>query len=203
MWHMLQTTLQPGQIDHYRIAAADDSVLSYAQVIEYWCNNPDFAGFFSGQLAASPFSAFLWETPPITRASIQRPFECVLVDSPCLAHATPDAAAFSEYFDTESGRTMACFDNLGGDARLIAPCPLEPVSACTHLAAFLRQAPVEATQQLWKAVSVAVTETLGDEPLWISTCGLGVYWLHVRLDNFPKYYRYTPYQSVGDCRVTS
>ena len=34
MWRMLQTKLQPGQIDQYRIAAADGSVLSYAQVIE-------------------------------------------------------------------------------------------------------------------------------------------------------------------------
>ena len=195
MWHMLQTTLQPGQIDHYRITTADNSLLSYAQVIEYWRIDRDFAGFFSGQLAASPFSAFLWETPPITRASIQRPFECVLVDSAHLARAAPDTTAFAEHFEAASGRTMVSFDNLGGDARLIAPCPLEPVSACTHLAAFLRQAPAEATQQLWQAVSAAVTETLGDEPLWISTCGLGVYWLHVRLDSFPKYYRYAPFQS--------
>jgi len=197
MWRMLQTTLQPEQIDHCRVAAADGSVLSYAQVIEYWSSEPDFVRFFSGQLAASPFAAFLWETPPITRTSIHRPFEYVLVNSPRLARAAPDSTAFAEHFNAASGKTMSSFGNLGGDARLVAPCPLKPVTACTHLAAFLRQAPAATTQQLWQAVSSAVTETLGDEPLWISTCGLGVYWLHVRLDSFPKYYRYAPYQSPG------
>jgi len=195
MWHMLKTKLQPGQIDQYRIVAADGSILSYAQVIEYWRSDPDFIGFFSGQLAASPFGAFLWETPPITRSSIQRPFECVLVDNPGLARAAPDSTAFAEHFEAASGSTVCSFENLGGDARLVAPCPLEPITACTHLAAFLRQAPAAATQQLWRAVSVAVTEILSDQPMWISTCGLGVYWLHIRLDSFPKYYRYTPYQS--------
>ena len=38
---------------------------------------------------------------------------------------------------------------------------------------------------------------LSDQPLWVSTCGLGVYWLHVRLDSFPKYYRYAPYQTFS------
>lgn len=195
MWHMVLTTLQPGQLDHYRIAAADGSVLSYAQVIEYWSSDADFVRFFFGQLAASPFSAFLWETPPVTRTNIQRPFECVLVNNPGLAHAAPDSTAFAEHFQAASDQTIVSFDNLGGDARLIAPCPLEPVTACTHLAAFVRQAPAAAIQHFWQSVSSVVTETLGDQPLWISTCGLGVYWLHVRLDSFPKYYRYAPYQS--------
>jgi hypothetical protein len=28
---------------------------------------------------------------------------------------------------------------------------------------------------------------------WISTSGLGVPWVHVRLDRYPKYYQYGPY----------
>ncbi|TCK18263.1 hypothetical protein DFR30_1539 [Thiogranum longum] len=195
MWHMIQEQLQPGSTDPYRITADDGSVLSYAQVIEHWGNNTSFALFFSKQLAASAFEAFLWETPPITRDSLQRPFEYVLVDSPRLARASPDSTAFAEHFETDRGQMMVSFDNLGGDARLIAPCPLEPVSACTHLAAFLRQAPANAVVELWRSVSEAVSSALSDQPLWVSTCGLGVYWLHVRLDSVPKYYRYAPYQT--------
>jgi hypothetical protein len=197
MWHMMQKELQPGQVEQYQIAASDGLVLSYAQVIEYWRSDPDFARFFSGQLAASAFDAFLWETPPVTRTSIHRPFEFVLVDSPPLARAVPDAAAFAEHFDAASGQAVVSFDNLGGDARLVAPCPVQPVTACTHLAVFLRKAPTAVAVQLWQEVSVAITRALNDQPLWVSTCGLGVYWLHVRLDSFPKYYRYAPYQSPG------
>ena len=27
-----------------------------------------------------------------------------------------------------------------------------------------------------------------DQKLWVSTSGLGVFWLHLRLDSYPKYY---------------
>lgn len=194
MWRMVRKELQPGCIEQLGIMAADGSTMSYAQVIECWRSDPDFAAFFSAELACSAFDAFLWETPPLTRLTVDRTFECVLVDSPALARATPDATAFAEHFVAGAGPVIVNFDNLGKDARLIAPCPLQPVTACTHLAAFLRQAPASATVQLWREVSVAVARALSERPLWISTCGLGVYWLHVRLDGFPKYYRYVPYQ---------
>ncbi|MFC1774307.1 DUF6940 family protein [Pseudomonadota bacterium] len=197
MWQMQRKELQSGRIEQYQIVAADGSKMSYAQVVDCWGREPEFASFFSGQLASSAFDAFLWETPPVSRTSIHRPFECVLIDSPPLARAAPDATAFTEHFAAGSGQVIVSFDNLGGDARLISPCPLEPATACTHLAVFLRDAPVAAVVQLWQQVSVAITNALNDQPLWVSSCGLGVYWLHVRLDSFPKYYRYTPYQSPG------
>jgi len=195
VWRIIKKELQPGRLEHYQIVTADDSLMSYAQVIECWANDALFAEFFSDQLASSAFAAFLWETPPITRATVHRSFECVLVDSPSLARAAPDAVTFAEHFQAGAGQAMVCFENLGGDARLVAPCPLEPLAACTHLAGFLREAPARVRIKLWQEVSAAVKRVLSEQPVWISTCGLGVYWLHVRLDSFPKYYRYTPYQS--------
>jgi len=192
---MVRKELQPGRIDQYQIVATDGAVLSYAQVIECWSSDPGFTRFFSGQLASSLFAAFLWETPPVTRKSVHRPFECVLVDSPQLAHALPDAITFAEHFAAGPGQAITSFDNLGGDARLVIPCPIQPVTACTHLAAFLREAPAALIVQFWREVSLHITRVLNEQPLWVSTCGLGVYWLHVRLDSFPKYYRYAPYRS--------
>ena len=32
-----------------------------------------------------------------------------------------------------------------------------------------------------------------DRPMWLSTCGTGVAWVHMRLDQRPKYYTYTPF----------
>jgi len=37
---------------------------------------------------------------------------------------------------------------------------------------------------------------ISDRPTWLSTAGLGVYWLHLRLDSRPKYYRYQPYKAA-------
>jgi len=41
-------------------------------------------------------------------------------------------------------------------------------------------------------------------PSWLSACGLGVYWLHSRLDPKPKYYVYEPFKlpSVSSGRYT-
>lgn len=36
---------------------------------------------------------------------------------------------------------------------------------------------------------------LGAKPVWLSTAGAGVPWLHVRLDDHPKYYGYALYRS--------
>ena len=33
-----------------------------------------------------------------------------------------------------------------------------------------------------------------EDPVWVSTNGDGVAWLHVRIDERPKYYAYAPYR---------
>ena len=35
---------------------------------------------------------------------------------------------------------------------------------------------------------------IGIQPIWLSTAGMGVPWLHVRLDSRPKYYAFGPYR---------
>src|ERR1044071_744664 len=58
--------------------------MSYSEVLRLWQHDADFRSFFIGLLADAPFSAFRWETPPITAALVDRPFEFVLLDSPGL-----------------------------------------------------------------------------------------------------------------------
>ncbi len=56
---------------------------------------------------------------------------------------------FSEHFS--KARSNVAFDNLGGDARLVAPCPLhKDYDRYTHLAAFVRNA--DSTQVLMRSV---------------------------------------------------
>jgi len=80
------------------------------------------------------------------------------------------------------------------DLVLVVPCPIGPPAAYAHLASFLRQAPVEQMHTLWEMVGEAVESRLGAAPVWVSTAGMGVSWLHVRLDDRPKYYGYRPYR---------
>jgi len=147
-------------------------------------------------LARSPFGAFFWETPPITAAMAQRPFEFVLTEARGLAHASPEVGAFSEYFARdEDGDGVVAFDNLGGDAKLVVPCPVVAADAYAHLAAFVRNAPAPQVHALLQRLAREALARLSDRPLWISTAGMGVNWLHVRLDSRPKYYRHAPYKT--------
>lgn len=114
-----------------------------------------------------------------------------MIDAPMLDNMCPDTDAFRSYF---SGGDVATFRNLGGDAILIAPSYEDSSCRYPHLAAFLRKAPDQQVRKLWRSVGQAVCGALSDQPIWISTSGLGVAWLHIRLDSSPKYYQYQPYK---------
>ena len=86
------------------------------------------------------------------------------------------------------------FSNLGRDAVMVVPCPVGSDSAYGHLASFTRDAPEPQQHELWKAVGKAMQNRLSDKPVWLSTAGMGVSWLHVRLDDRPKYYGFAPYR---------
>jgi len=180
-----------------RIRMELDSVpVTYADVLSRWQNEEDFRSFFIRLLSDSPFSAFRWETPPITTATASRPFEFVLLDSPGLANS-PDPDAFAEHFRGEIQDGVVEFSNLGKDAILIVPCPIGPHVTYSHLGAFVRQAPEPQIHALWKMVGAAMERRLSAKPVWLSTAGAGVSWLHVRLDDRPKYYGYGPYRAIG------
>ena len=104
-----------------------------------------------------------------------------------------DRDTLQAYFS--SAAAIATFPNLGGDATLVVPTPRADDSAYGHIAAFVRNAPTDQQHELWKAVADAMAANLADRPLWLSTAGAGVAWLHVRLDQRPKYYQHRPFAS--------
>jgi hypothetical protein len=172
--------------------ALDSRSAAFDEVYRRWRDDADFRSLFNALLADAPYTAFRWETPAVTSATVMRPFECVLLDSPGLARH-PDPQAFAEHFAGAAGEVVS-FTNLGGDAVLVVPCPVAEVSAYGHLAAFVRRAPERQRQALWRAVGEAMSLRVGTKPVWLSTAGAGVSWLHVRLDDRPKYYGYGPYK---------
>lgn len=190
MWAVQQSELPSGRGVRFEIEYSSAPATS-AEVIAAWRTDATFRTFFNALLAETPFTAFRWETPGVTIATLDRPFECVLLDDPWLARR-PDPTAFAEHF-TQS-QSVVAFPNLGRDAVLVVPCPLADHSAYGHLAAFVRHAPGAQRDALWLAVGDAMAKRVGDRPVWLSTAGAGVSWLHVRLDDRSKYYGYAQYR---------
>jgi hypothetical protein len=170
----------------------DSYPATYADVLDGWQEDASFRSLFNSWLADAPYSAFRWETPAVTIATLSHRFEFVLLDSPGLA-CHPDSAAFAEHF-TRTEASVVVFPNLGGDAIMVVPCPIAEVSAYGHLAAFVRLAPELQRDALWQSIAKAMERRVGVKPVWLSTAGAGASWLHVRLDDRPKYYGFRPYR---------
>lgn len=190
MWTAQTEEKTRGQVVRFTIEQEGVPV-TYEAVLELWRTDTAFRTYFSALLASSPFSALRFETPPITNETASRRFEFVLLNDPGLV-ANPDAKAFARHFDEH--KEVVVFKNLGKDATLVVPCPRGPASGYGHLVAFLRSATESQTQALWQEVAGAMARRLGSKPVWLSTAGAGVSWLHVRLDDRPKYYGYGPYR---------
>jgi hypothetical protein len=170
--------------------------LTFADVIAAWRDDSAFRAFYCAQLAAAPYPAFFWEMPPIRRGQTDVPYEFMLIRSDALARMPPDEEAFASQFGAAES-DVATFPNLGGDAILVAPKQIAPPQTYSHLAAFVRAAPEPQQQALFQALGEAVDLREYDGRVWISTSGLGVAWLHIRLDTTPKYYQHRPYANMG------
>jgi len=169
----------------------NEQPLTFARVIELWKTNANFCIFFSRLLAKAKYDAFFWEVPPMLVDRLENSFEFVLVNARFLASVQSEPKDFAEHFTNDH---VVDFPNLGGDAHLVAPCPQTVHEHYTHLASFVRAAPESQQQQFWQRVGEVYEQQLGEKPKWLSTSGLGTYWLHVRIDSRPKYYQYAPYK---------
>lgn len=182
------------ETQRWELLDAQGRTQTFDDVVRGWREREDFRLFWCSSLRNAPFDAYAWECPPVTANTLSRGFDCVFVASPLLARMPADSQAFAEHFRPD--QSVATFANLGGDAVLVAPSPADGGDNYSHLASFVATAPASQQDALWKAVGEACNRRIGTKPVWISTAGLGVGWLHVRLDDRPKYYRHTPYMSV-------
>jgi hypothetical protein len=117
--------------------------------------------------------------------------------------------------DEKAGDSICVFENLGKDATLVVPAYLGQgdKGSYSHFLSYLRAPSVPTSQKLALLQRVArVTlkkcmhkrkgegggEGVNEEELvWVSTSGMGVAWLHVRVEDRPKYYCWQEYVARG------
>jgi len=173
----------------------NDYVISYSDWLKNIQESEDFILFFNQILQESPFEAFFWEVKPTTKKSLNDRFEFVLIESKALNGIQQNDAVFKNYFKAD--KTIVSFPNLNHDAHLIAPCLISAQTEYAHLANFVRTASKPQVLAFWKRVGKEFKENIGSNTKWLSTSGLGVYWLHVRIDSKPKYYQHSAYKNIA------
>ena len=190
IWTIHQTKISE-KIYQFQISASEARI-SFIEVLELWQKDSSFRAWYTNILIDSPFEAYFWEHPPITVEDINKSFEFVLINSIRLPSLKPNPKPFQSFFD---GKLLVVnFPNLRGDAHLVVPSPISGQEDFTHLASFLRSAEEDQIHQFWQAVGRSFKSKINEEPIWLSTHGLGVAWLHVRIDQYPKYYHHTAYR---------
>jgi hypothetical protein len=192
MWKTQRSDIK-GQRGEAIALIANGHPLTFENVVAGWRDNEAFRDLFIAELAASSYPAFFWELPALSRTAISNPFECVMIRSDALADMRSDPSDFANHLKP-GGRVVVSFRNLGGDAVLIVPRQISGLDCYGHFATFVREAPREQQHALFQILADEIEKLLeAGMRFWISTSGLGVPWVHVRLDSHPKYYQYRPY----------
>ena len=107
----------------------------------------------------------------------------------------PDARPFNEFI-AQTPQSVVSFKNLGKDALLVVPVCKDNTANYCHLASFTHTAPIEQQHMFWKEVGEQGLALASDRPVWLSTAGGGVDWLHVRFDSRPKYFHYNAFRNA-------
>ncbi len=132
-----------------------------------------------------------FECAPMSPGRGEEVFRYVVLPSAAVAGLRPDPSPFRG----KLGAPVNRFRNLSGGSWLIAPSPRAATDSA-NLSRFLQTAPESVIDALWVEAGLALADWLERRrrKVWLSTSGLGVSWLHLRLDSRPKYITHQPYR---------
>lgn len=152
----------------------------WSEKLEDWKN---------GNILTYPYeitSQFLWETSPISKY-VDNEFLEKFIPNKNLNCQTQNYSSFNQYINQSKTNTCV-FNNLNNTSRLIIPMP-DSHKEYTSLKLFIDNSDYDKQVEFWKTVAQEIEVMLQKhEKIWVSTHGLGVPYLHVRIDLNPKYY---------------
>lgn len=135
-----------------------------------------------------PFEYYVLQTPCFQKNNL---FEFVIINKPELKKMKLNTTVYKKYFNNNK---VTSFLNLTGDTTLIVPQILSNVDKNIYLniSTFSKNAPINQQILLWKKVIDEIKKC--KHKCFLSTHGLGIGWLHIRIDESPKYYLYDNYK---------
>lgn len=165
--------------------------------------NKDFLKVFCESLnnATDEFSAYFWECIPVSQRTINKKFEFVVTKSEALNKTTQDSSSFAEHLAKLNAYrdSFISFPNKNKDAVLVIPAFVAGKTKALdykNISQFTKNAPLKQQSKFWQEVAHQLEARLEDgAPCWLSTHGLGVPFLHVQIDDKPKYYTFEEYKT--------
>ena len=162
------------------------------------CNSSEFRNLCTNILKECPFEAFYWylgvayydDKKDEDRSDI---FKFTVKNAPSLITKAND--------EFKVPNSISEIPNLSRNCLLIVPKCLGEYQKYAHLGSFIRKASHSQIDQLWGTIGNRIgyvmecsefTKFDKNIPLWISTHGNGVNWLHIRFDSSPKYLEWVP-----------
>lgn len=131
-------------------------------------------------------SRFFYESSPYENDESE--YEHMLIESNNLDNMSQDYTPFNEYINKNITHTSMSFYNLSKTSKLIIPMPCVNKNFTT-LKDFIDNASIDTQKEFWKKVADEIRHMSKlHKKIWISTHGLGVGYLHMRIDTSPKYY---------------
>jgi hypothetical protein len=136
------------------------------------------------------------EFPSLSRENEEDIATVMLIPTNAFTHVMANHTAFETYMEKQGDNKFVVFPSLGGDGLLLVPTlKLEetPYDSCAHVARFMLEASAREVICMWKKLAEVVLERHADPtrngaPIYVSTHGKGVPWLHMRICDTPKYY---------------
>jgi len=160
-------------------------------------SNPEMLTKMHEALDDDRFRTYVWETPRMDSQNTHKSFEFVLVNTPMTNRANISRFTRINQIQRQGvrGRGAISFDS-PSKTRLIIPENTGGNARFANIAEFNRHANKAQQASLWKLVAVEYGRALSSvRPIWLSTSGLEVPWLHVRVSKTPRYYKHRPYMS--------
>lgn len=194
MWRLVESPVPGGtQFD----VTVGEKPVAFGDAIVSMQEDESFRTTLLECLRGSPRDGYFWEFPGVALNTLTEAFRFVVIETSSLAAMKASSEAFdSKLRMADETRDNVCFPNLRGDAMLVVPRCVSSPDDYGHLAAFVRLAPVAQQHDLLQLAAATLRQRLSNRPTWMSTHGMGVPWLHIRLDEVPKYYTHRPFRSA-------
>jgi hypothetical protein len=162
------------------------------------CSPPDYKLIYTinKSIKDLPFKAIYFESPPINKDTLNKPFFWVAVNA-YFPYQKADPLKFMEYFDTD--RKVASFKDLSGTILLVSPRPDTHYEKFLHLKQYIKYGSTESKNIFWNTIAndAYYLISLGNT-IYLKTHGHGVPYVHFRIQLTPKYYMTHQLKTVKD-----